>query len=73
MAVNSITTLRDSTLLDSRMAINVFTKDVLNHIIADRASCPKSQNPRVDMSRLKPMTLGYMGRALDHYTIYDNT
>ena len=26
-----------------------------------------------DMARLKPMTLCYMGRTLDHYTIYYNT
>ena len=51
MAVNSITTPRDSTLLDSirdHMATDVFAKDVLDHIIPDRASCSKSQNPRTD-------------------------
>ena len=41
MVVNAITTLQNSTILDSipdHMAIDDFAKDVLDHIIPDRAS-----------------------------------
>ena len=43
--------LENSTLLDSirhHMATDDFAKDVLDHIIPDRASCSRSKNPRND-------------------------
>ena len=51
MVVNAITTLDNSTLLDSirdHMATDDFAKDVLDHIIPDHASCSRSKNPRND-------------------------
>ena len=51
MVVNAITTLNNSTLLDSirdHMATDDFAKDVLDHIIPDHASCSRSKNPRND-------------------------
>ena len=51
MEANVITTLEDSTLLDSirdHMATDEFTNDVLDHIIPDRASWSQSKNPRND-------------------------
>ena len=42
MAANAITTLEDSTLLDSirdHIATDAFANDVLDHIVPDRASC----------------------------------
>ena len=51
MVVNAITTLENSTLLDSirdHMATDDFAKDVLDHIVRDRASCSQSKNPSND-------------------------
>ena len=51
MVVNAITTLENSTLLDSirdHMANDDFAKDVLDHIVPDRASCSRSKYPRND-------------------------
>ena len=55
MADNTITTLKDSTLLDSirdHMATDEFANDVLDHIVQDRASCSQSKNPRNDYRQI---------------------
>ena len=51
MVVNAITALENSSLVDSirdHMATNDFAKDVLDHIVPDRASCSLSKNPHSD-------------------------